>query len=152
MKYILLFLIPSLSFAATNGSIFLSGYIPKVVSVVVTPVVGYNNLDFTTTATNLVVANITEQSNVTTGYTVTCSSSNAGLFKNGLVDSIPYTAKYNGTSFSLSSTPVVISNNGSTNSVVNVTKPLTINYTGVSHADKMDGTYSDTLTFTIIAN
>lgn len=152
MKYIICLLLPLNVFAATNGSIFLSGSIPKVVSVTVTPVAGYNNLDFTTTATNLVVANITEQSNVQAGYTITCSSANAGLLKNGLVDSIPYTAGYNGTSFSLSSTPVVISNNGSTNSVVNVTKPLTINYTGVSHVDKMDGTYSDTLTFTIIAN
>ena len=152
MKYIILLLISSSIYGATTGTIILSGLIPKVVSIVVTGIAPFNTLDLTTTQANLPVANVQEQSNDTSGYQVTASSTNAGLLKNGALGSIAYTAKYNSVSFSLTVSPVVITNVLSSVSVVNVTKPLTISYTGTPAVSLMNGTYSDTITFSIIAN
>lgn len=138
--------------AATTGSVTLSGLVPKVVSIAVTPVAPYNTLDLTTTQANLPVANVQEQSNDTDGYTVTVSSLNAGLLKNGVVDSLVYTAKYNAVSFALTVAPVTVTSVGSSVSIVDVTKSLTIGYTGVPSVSLMNGSYSDTITLSIVAN
>jgi len=153
LKFVSIFILSiSNLFAATTASITLSGTVPQVISVVVAPQTGYNNLDLTTTTNNLVVANIIEQSNVTTGYSVTVSSTNSGQLKNGTVGQVTYTAKYNNVSFNLTSTPVTITNVTSQTTPANPTKPLSISYTGVAASSLMNGSYSDTLTFTITAN
>lgn len=153
MKCLLaLFGITTSALAATSGIITLQGVVPKVVAVTVTGVPPFNALDLTTTQTNLPVANINEQSNDTNGYTVTAASANDGQLKNGAVGSIAYTARYNAVSFALTVTPVTITTVAGSVAVVNVTKSLTISYTGTPSASNMSGTYSDTLTFTIAAN
>jgi hypothetical protein len=149
---ICLMFLSSTAMAATTGAITLSGVIPKIVSIVVSPVSGYSALDLTTTTNNLTVANVQELSNVQTGYTVTLSSVNSGLLKNGSVQSVGYTAKYNGVACSLTTQPVTITSTSSATGVINVTKPFTVSYTGTPAASLVDGTYSDTLTFTISAN
>ena len=141
----------STAFAALTGSITVSGSVPAATAVVVTGVAGYNALDLTTSATDLSVASVREINNTTGGYTVTAASSNSGQLKNGSLGSVAYTAKYNGTSFSLSSTPVTVTTGAASNTVVNVVKSLQISYTGQSAQNLMAGTYSDTLTFTIAA-
>lgn len=152
MKYLLFLFFATSALAATSGLITIQGVVPKVVAVTVTGVAPFNALDLTTTQTNLPVANINEQSNDTNGYTVTASSANAGQLKNGAVGSIAYTARYNAVSFALTVTPVAITTVAISAAVVNVTKSLTISYTGTPSASNMSGTYSDTLTFTIAAN
>lgn len=138
--------------AATSGSITISGAVSAATAIVVTSVAGFNNLDLATTQVDLSVANVREINNTTNGYTVTATSTNAGLLKNGTLGSISYTAKYNGTSFTLSTTPQTVTNAAASNVVVNVVKPLVISYTGSAPETHMVGTYSDTLTFTIAAN
>lgn len=153
MKYfIFLFLLAFSAMAATTGNITLQGVVPAVVSVTVTGQGTYNALDLTTTQTNLTVANVQEQSNDGLGYKVTAASTNSGQLKNGAIDQVTYTAKYNGTSFTLSSTAVTVTTQGAQAVIVNVTKPLTISYIGTPNVSLMSGTYSDTLTFTIVAN
>lgn len=138
--------------AATFGTIMISGTVPASTSIVVTPTAGYNSLDLATTQTNLGVATITEANNTTLGYTVTASSANAGLLKNGTLGSVVYTAKYNSVVFALQVAPVTVTTQGAQTTVVSTIKPLTISYTGIAPASLMQGVYSDTLTFTILAN
>lgn len=138
-----------LALATTVGSITLSGTVPQATSIVVTPTAGYNALDLTTTAVNQQVATVQEKNNTTLGYKVTLTSQNAGILKNGSIDQVAYTAKYNGTSVTLSTTPVQVTTGAPQNTVVNVNKPLTISYTGQAADAMMAGVYSDILTFTI---
>ncbi len=140
------------TFAATTGTITLSGSVAAATAIVVTGVGGYNNLDLTTSQTNLQVANVREINNTANGYTVRMSSANAGALKNGTAGSITYTAKYNGVTANLAVAPVTVTSSPAANAVVNVVKPLSISYTGVAADSLMAGTYSDTLTFTITAN
>lgn len=142
----------SSAMAATTGSLTIQGVVPAVVAITVTGQGTYNNLSLSTTAADLLVANVVEQSNDGLGYKVTVASANAGLLKNGTLGQVTYTAKYNATVFTLSTTPVQVTNQGPQTTVVNVTKPLVISYTGVPAVNMMSGTYSDTLTFTITAN
>lgn len=142
----------SLASAQTTGTITLSGSVPAATAIVVTGVGTFNNLDLTTTQSNLQVANVREINNTPNGYTVRMTSANGGLLKNGSIGSLTYTARYNGVAANLNTSPVTVTNASASTSVVNVLKPLTISYTGVSADSLMAGTYSDTLTFTITAN
>ena len=149
---ILLFASGGSAYAATTGSIAISGSVPASTALVLTTVSGYNALNLSVTAANQPVANVQELNNTLNGYTVTLSSQNAGTLKNGTLGSLAYTARYNNAAVTLSSTAVAITTSGATTAVVNLTKPLTVSYTGVAASDMMQGTYSDTLTFTITAN
>lgn len=137
--------------AATQGSVILQGTVAKVVSLSVTGIGTYNALDLSATATDLDVATIDEASNDPSGYTVTLASSNSGALKNGNIGSVNYTAKYAGTSVTLSSTAQTITNAGTTTSTVSASKTLSVSYSGQALSNLMAGTYSDTLTFTIAA-
>lgn len=149
---ILTILLSSIAQAATTGSITLQGVVPSVVSVAVTGQGTYNALNLAATQTNLLVANVQEQSNDTLGYKVTVASANAGQLKNGTLGQVTYTAQYNSVTFTLSTTAVQVTNQAAQAVVVNAVKPLTVSYTGVTAVSTMSGTYTDTLTFTVIAN
>jgi hypothetical protein len=140
------------AFAGTTGSVTISGVVPAATAIVVTGSTGYNNLDLSTSATNLQVASVVETNNTTNGYTVTLASQNSGALKNGTLGSVAYTAQYNGTAVTLSSSAVSVTTAPAANTVVNATKAFKVSYTGVPAANLMVGTYSDTLTFTISAN
>lgn len=143
---------PQAVLAATSGTVTLSGSVPAATAIVVTGVSGYNSLDLSTTASDLAVASIREINNTANGYRVTVASTTGGALKNGTLGSIPYTAKYGGSTVTLSTTPAVVTNTGSTTSVVNVVKSLQVSYSGTDLSTLMQGSYSDTLTFTISAN
>lgn len=150
--FVLIRLFQSNSEAATTGAITLSGVVPASTAVVVTPVAPYNNLTLSTLQTNLLVATVNEQNNTTLGYNLTLSSANAGKLKNGVVGQITYTARYNSVAVTLAVAPVNITTQGSQIAVVNVNKNFDISYAATPTASSMAGTYTDTLTFTIIAN
>jgi hypothetical protein len=150
MLFLYLFL--SSAFAANVGSITLSGVIPAVTNIVVTGQAPYDNLDLTQDQNNLPVATVREISNSGLGYTVTASSANAGKLKNGAVDNVVYTAKYNNVPFALTVLPVQVTSQGAQVGVINVLKSLTISYTGASSDTKVSGTYTDTITLTIQGN
>ena len=138
--------------AATTGSITISGTVPAATAIVVTPVAGYNALDLATTAVDQQVATVREINNTANGYTVTLASANSGSLVNGVIGSVGYSAKYDGGSVTLSNTPQTVTNAGPSSSVVNVLKSFDVSFTGTAPEDLMQGTYSDTLTFTIQAN
>jgi hypothetical protein len=138
--------------AATTGSLTVSGSVAATTAIVVTPISGYNSIPLNVTQVDLPVANVREINNTSTGYTVSISSLNSGALKNGSIGQITYTAKYNGTAFSLSSTPVTVTTQGVQTGIVNSVKSFTISFTGINMEDFMAGTYSDTLTFVIMAN
>ncbi len=154
MKFAMLFFFlgtlgePNL-YAATTGSLSVSGAVAAATAVVVTPTAGASSLNLATTQTNLNIGSVQEINNTTLGYALKVASTNAGKLKNGTLGSVNYTAKYNAVTFTLSATPQTITASAPAITVVNVTKPITISYTGVPAQNLMQGTYTDTLTFSI---
>jgi hypothetical protein len=145
-------LVGQVGFAATTGNITVSGSVAQLLSIIVIGVSPYSALDLSSSQADLTVANIQERSNSRTGYTVTVSSANSGQLVNAYSGSTPvgFTAKYgSGSSFSLA-TPSTITDQA-TPGVYNVIKAFKISYTGAAPETMLEGTYTDTLTFTIAA-
>lgn len=138
--------------AATTGSLVLSGSVPVTTSIAVSAAGSASSLDLSTTQSDLQVATVVETCNSTGGYTVTLSSANSGALKNGNYGSVSYTAKYNGSSVSLTSSGTTVTSVSSPSSTVNTSKPLTISYTGQSAGQMFAGAYTDTITLSITAN
>ncbi len=136
--------------AATTGSIVLSGTVPARTSITVTPSPGYNDLDLEDGVNNKTVATVTEYNNTQNGYTVTVSSANAGQLKGPFSVFVPYTARYNGFLINLSGANATVTSQGAQTGVVSASKLLNISISPQS--DLVQGTYSDTLTFSITAN
>jgi hypothetical protein len=143
------------TFAATSGTLFLSGVVAPVTSITVQADPNASNLPVGTTVSNLVVASVNELSNNKAGYTVSLSTANGGMLKEtnglnvGLADTVPYTLSYNGSAVSFSSGSAVISRVSSRTTGSGTTNSLAISFASAFlNAD----TYTDTLTFTIAAN
>lgn len=148
MKTMLLTLLFSTSvFSATSGTLTLTGTVPKKVSIVVTPETVASTLDLETTATDLKVATVETKSNVTAGYTVTVTSLNSSKLVHTTVSSqyVNYTLKLDTTSITFG-TPISFTGKGT------VSRDVSISYTGIDPSVYDNGTYTDTVTFTIAAN
>lgn len=143
------------AFASTTGTVTIQGSIPAVRSIEVQGQGSYNALDLTgnTTNSNYLVANVREKSNATTGYKVTLASANAGNLKHATSnDKLAYTATYNGTAVTLATNPINVTTVTSQTAVVNTVKAFRISYTAAAAPEELlQGTYADTLTFTIAA-
>ena len=153
---ILLAAIPS--FAATTGTLTLTGTVPAVLDISVTAQPAASTLDLSATISGVSVASVTERSNRKPGYTVTLHSVNAGsgttfLFKSADVtntDSLAYTLTYGGSPVTLVSGSALITDATAKTPAAGVTKDLQISYNGAASFLNQDS-YSDTLTFTITA-
>ncbi len=140
------------SFAATTGTLLLQGVVAQKVSLAVTPQAAASALDLSTSQTDLVVASVNEQSNSKTGYKVTISSANLSKLKRtDGADVVAYTMKYNGSAVALTSAAGTTLST-STAASVNANKSVSISYTGATAESMVEGTYADTVTFTIAAN
>ncbi len=144
------------AFAASSGTLTLTGTVAASTNITVTPQAGYNSLDLTTTQTNFLVAIVNEQSNDHLGYTVTVASANlagAGtqpFFADAASgDTLNYTLQYNGTGVTFASGVATVSSTSAKTVPAGVNKNLTISYTG-SSALSASNSYTDTLTFTIV--
>ena len=97
---VLLFLIASslatISFAATQGTLFLIGMIPLHFDIRVSPVLGQlKTLDIESGETSLKIADVVESSNHINGYEIYIESINAGsLMHNNGSSSAPYQIQY----------------------------------------------------------
>ncbi len=138
----------SLSFAATSATLQLKGTILQALDISIVPESVATSLNLTQTASNLKVAVISEKSNSNTGYKVTVSSLNNGKLKNGS-QLFPYTLGYNSQNLNLNSPQT---QTYSTIQAYNVSKDVTISYTGIAQDALVAGDYVDTVTFTIAAN
>ena len=147
----LLFLSVS-SFADTSGTLLLQGSVSKQMSMAVTAASAASALDLTTTKSDLSVASVNEKSNSKTGYDITITSLNLSKLKRADgPDVFAYTMKYNGSGVALgTSAGTTIAN--TTASAVNLNKAVTISYTGVAAESMVEGTYADTVTFSIAAH
>lgn len=140
------------SFAATTGTLLLQGVVPQKISLTVTSQSVASTLDLSTSQTDLAVASVNEQSNSKTGYKMTITSANQSKLKRtGGSDVFSYTMKYNGAAVDLSSSSGATLTNSAAASV-NANKSVTISYTGAAPESMVEGTYADTVTFTIAAN
>lgn len=138
------------TFAATSGTLLLKGQVSQVLSITVTPETIAATLPLDVSQVDTKVATVNEQSNSSTGYKVTISSSNLGSLKrSGGTQLFPYSLKYAGAAVNLAS-PQIFSNPSAAS--VNVNKNVTISYTGVPAAQMVAGEYSDTVLFEIAAN
>lgn len=137
--------------AATTGTLILKGTVPQELSIEVEAEAVAAALPLDTTQTDTLVAVVTEKSNSNTGYNVSISSDNSGELVHETVSSssIAYTLKYDGSAIDLSSGDNFVHSfpTGASND-----RDIEISYTGVPHADLVEGDYTDTVTFTIAAN
>lgn len=140
------------TFAATTGTLLLQGVVAQKISVTVTPAAAASTLDLASNQTDLAVATVNEISNSKTGYKMTITSANLGKLKRtDGPDVFSYSLKYNGSAVSLGSASGTTITNSSA-SAVNANKSVTISYTGAAAETMVEGTYADTVTFTIAAN
>ncbi len=137
----------TLSFAATTATLQLKGTIAQALDISIVPETLATSLNLTQNASSLKVATINEKSNSNTGYKVTVSSLNSGKLKNGTF-LFSYTLGYNSQQLNLASPQT------QTYAVAahNVTKDVTISFTGIAQDALVAGDYTDTVTFTIAAN
>ena len=146
------------SFAATSGTLTLTGTVPAVLDITVTAQPAASSLDLSVNQANLLVANVTERSNRKPGYTVTLQSANAGsgaafFFKSADVlnlDMLTYTLSYGGSAVTLVGGTALITDATAKTPSAGVTKDLRISYSGAASFLNQDA-YADTLTFTITA-
>jgi hypothetical protein len=138
--------------AATTGTLTLTGSVPQVLAIAVNADAASSALDLTTTKSDLQVATVDESSNSASGYKILLSSENSGqLVRDGGSEYVAYTAKYDGSAVTLSSTAQnakVVSSGG----VHSDSSTVSISYTGQAATSMIAGSYSDTLTLTIQAN
>ncbi|MDP3176864.1 MAG: hypothetical protein Q8M76_03100 [Spirochaetaceae bacterium] len=145
------------SFAATTGTIALTGSVTGITEISVDLTGATSSFDLTATASDVLIGTLTERSNRPLGYTVTLASAKGWKFASpdaGMDDSVPFSLKYgvagSEAALTLSGSPVTITSASNKTSAAGVAKRLLISYTGGFYEES--ATYSDTLTFTIIAN
>jgi len=155
MKFITFAVLASLSFsalAATSDDLKLKGKVPKKLSILVTPDPIALNLDLEASPTALLVASVNEKSNSNSGYKITADSLNDGKLVNqqDTTQSVTYSMTYDGASVNLSTVDEV--KNESSSGVHDNNSDVKIAYTGAPHETRVEGNYTDTITFTISAN
>ncbi|WP_127716070.1 fimbrial protein [Halobacteriovorax sp. HLS] len=138
--------------AATQGTLLLQGQVDQVLSLTVNPVAGHDSLDLTASPVDLNVASVNEVSNAETGYKILVRSANASSLKNGTADQVDYTLSYGNSGALTLTTTDQVAKSVTTAGTYNVDTDVDISYTGSPAAELVQGTYSDTVTFTIQAN
>ncbi len=139
------------SFAAISGDLILSGLVPELISISVDAESIASSLPLDTTQSDTLVAQVNEKSNSNTGYNVSISSANLGnlIHESVSSSSIAYSLKYDGSTVDLANGDQFDFNSAAS---VDTTKDVEISYTGVPHESLIEGSYSDTVTFTISPN
>jgi hypothetical protein len=144
-------------FAATTGTLTLTGTVPPILEITVTALPAASTLDLSTT-TDTAVATVTERSNKKGGYTVTVESANAKamgsaqpFFKSSdpaNADTLSYSITYGGTAVTFAGGTALVTDSNSRTTGAGTSKEVRVTYTG----DFLyEDTYTDTLTFTITA-
>jgi hypothetical protein len=137
------------AFGATTGTLNLKGTVPSILSLEISPETVATALPLDTTQTNTKIASVTERSNNKDGYKVTVTSTNQGKLVLDSENYIPYSLTYDNSPVNLAETAEF--NNSFTNAGPQE-KDVKISYTGAEHSARIAGDYTDTITFTIVAN
>jgi hypothetical protein len=144
------------SFAATTGSLALSGSVAGILSISVSDQ-GATGLDLSADKTGgVLVASVTEISNKVGGYTVTVSTLNgsgSGKFvgaTSGNTDTLTYTIDYAGTAKAFTGNTATLTDTTGKTPRLGTAKALRIFYDGTAGLDPLrEDSYTDTLNFTI---
>ena len=138
-------------FAATTATLNLTGTVSPTLSVSVAAAPAASTLDLTLDVTDLVVAAVTEKSNMASGYDLWVTSSNKGAFTGVNSDRLGYAFKFGSTSLDLSAAfSPILGNYFEKTTQAGLVSAVSISYSG-SAANLFAGTYTDTVTFTIAA-
>jgi len=139
--------------AADTGTLILSGTVVSACNLVVTPN-GANNttLNIVSGDANKLVANVQETCNNATGYKINVKTVNGGELRHTSVPSLKttYTLTYSGQTVTPTTNYQQVKNVTVLNSPANVTS--TVHVSVAPYAAALAGTYSDTVTFQIVAN
>ncbi len=137
-----------------TASITLTGTVTPLVNITISPAAGHNSLDLLIDVTDLTVATVNEYSNVAAGYTVTLESAfatanGAGAALTSGTTSLDYSVTYGGVAVAFGGASALVTDAfGPSSSPAGLDKALAISYAG-SSVTLPNGSYSDTLTFTI---
>lgn len=146
------------AWGATTGTLSLSGFVPAVLEISVSPAAEAANLPIRDDVSGLPVASVLERSNKKAGYRVLLESASA-LARQGAGpvlrsaetnDVLAYSLTYDGVAVDLSSGSALITDAVARTGGAGVTKELAISFSGTS-VFLDESTYGDTLTFTIVA-
>jgi hypothetical protein len=150
----LLALFSASGWAASSGTLVLSGTVPLVNDLAVTAN-GTNNtsLNISGGESAKLVASVAETSNNATGYTITLASANGGQLTNAAdaTKKTSYQVSYNGGSYAQPSAAAATVKSVSSLSA-QTTNTSAVRVTVTAYPGAPAGTYSDTLTLTIVAN
>lgn len=139
--------------AASTGTLTISGTVALVNDITVTPNASATALNITGGETAKLVASVTENSNNLNGYKIKMSSQNGGQLVNGSNSNIKtaYKVGYNGqSSVSLSTGTTDMKTVSSLTGLTSASSDVKVDVTALPSAAA--GTYSDTITVSIVAN
>ncbi len=148
-----LMLITGTSFAATSADLVITGFITAVSDLVIVANANATTLNIIGGETSKLVALVTETSNNLTGYQILMRSANSSKLVNSLnpSKSADYKISYDGgAELSLSRADVSVKNVSTLPSLTTVSSG--VNVSVIPYATAPAGTYSDTITISIIAN
>ncbi len=142
-------------FALSTGTLVISGNVTPVNDILITPNSNATSLAIVAGETNKLVASVAESSNNLTGYKIYMKSASGSKLVHGvdLTKSTPYTVSYNGaTAVSLTPANVdqQVKNISSLSQLTTNNSNVNVNVTAYPLAPA--GTYSDTITISIVAN
>jgi hypothetical protein len=143
----------STAYAADTGTLLLQGTVALVNNIVVTPNGSNNTTLNILNGSTALVAKVSESSNNLTGYKINAKSLNGSELRNGLdaTKKTTYTISYDGGSaVTLSTSYQQVKNVTSLTGLTN--NASAVNATVAAYAAAPAGTYSDTITFQIVAN
>ncbi len=140
-------------FAASTGTLFISGTVISANDIVITPNANATNLNITAGESNKLVASVAETSNNLLGYKIFMKSAFASKLQHSVDSSkfAPYTVSYNGAvAVTLTSLDQQVKNVSSLSGLTTNTSNVNVNVTAYPLAPA--GLYSDTITISIVAN
>ena len=147
-------LLASTAMAASSGTLDISGTVSPVNEIVINPnLANKDSLNILGGETAKNVASVDETSNNLNGYQIFMKSLNGGKLQHNInpTYSTAYTVSYaGGASVSLTTADQSVRNSGPLVGLTTVTSQLTVDVTAYPTAPA--GTYSDTITISIVAN
>lgn len=139
--------------AASTGTLLIQGTVAAVNDIVITPNSNATALNITAGESNKLVASVAETSNNLAGYKINMKSVNASKLVHGTdaTKQTGYTVSYNGGSaITLTTVDQQVKNVSSLSGLTTNNSNVNVNVTALPNA--IAGTYSDTITVSIVAN
>ena len=153
LLFLSLGLLASSAIAASSGDLLISGTVTAINDLVITPNANATSLNILGGEISKSVASVAETSNNLLGYKITMRSANASKLVHNVdnTKSTAYTVSYDGAAaISLTNADQDVKNVSSLAGLTTNTSDVSVNVTAFPTAPA--GTYSDTITISIVAN